>query len=265
MPNIINNTSGKSFIVGSTRMEYEVGSDEAQNNATIIYNMLSQLGWSKLAVAAFFGNVQQECQFNPNLKESGGTGYGLVQWTPESNLTDVLAVVYPEGYTKSDGVQQVNALVAEYQKTNKAQGHPDSANWDVERQWYNSNGSSYGFSLSKIDWYDWAHDETESLETMVKMFMVSYLRPGYDVSENQWPKRLKFAEYWLDWIGGVDPSGSGRFFPSGCLEGGEDEVSNKEIIKAVQAILKAVGYYTGEIDGIMGTKTRTALKKVGLI
>ena len=265
MPNIINNTSGKSFIVGTTRTEYEVGSEEAQNNATIIYNMLSQLGWSKLAVAAFFGNIQNESAFNPNRYETGGGGFGLVQWTPKSDLTGVLEVVYPEGYTDSDGVQQVNAIIAEYQQTNYAQGNTDGVNRGVNRQWYNSNGSRYGFSLTSKDWYDWAHDDTTSLADMVKLFMVSYERPSYDASVNHWERRVDSAETWLDWLGGVDPSGSGRFFPSGCIESGENEVSNKEIIKAVQAILKAVGYYTGELDGIMGSKTRAALKKAGLV
>ncbi len=264
MPNIINNTSGKTFVVGGKRTIYEASSAEAQNNATIIYNMLSQLGWSKTAVAALFGNIQNESAFNPNRYETDGAGFGLVQWTPKSNLTDVLDVVYPEGYTDSDGVQQVNALVAEYQQTNAKQGRPDAVARGIERQWYNSAGSRYGFSLPEMDWYDWAHDETTSLENMTKIFMVSYLRPSYTVDKNHWPVRVASAETWLEWLGGVDPSGSGRFFPSGCSESG-DNVTNKEVIKAVQAILKAIGYYTGEIDGIMGSKTRAALKKVGLV
>lgn len=264
MPNIINNTSGLSFVVGGAHTAYAIDSAEAQNNATIIYNMLSQLGWTKTAVAALFGNIQNESAFNPNRYETGGGGFGLVQWTPKSDLTGILDVVYPEGYTDSDGVQQVNAIIAEYEQTNYAQGHPDGVNRGVNRQWYNSNGSKYGFSLTKMDWYDWAHDETTSVAELTKLFMVSYERPSYDASVNHWERRVASAETWLEWLGGVDPSGSGRFFPSSSSESG-DNVTNKEVIKAVQAILKAIGYYTGEIDGIMGSKTRAALKKVGLV
>lgn len=269
MPDIISNTSGKTFVTGSRTTAYSADSAEAQNNATIIYNMLNQLGWSKLAVAALFGNIQNESAFNPNRYETGGGGFGLVQWTPKSNCTDIMNVVYPEGYTDSDGVQQVNVLIAEYEQTNYAQGNADGVNRGVNRQWYNSNGSKYGFSLTALDWYDWAHNETESLENMVKLFMVSYERPAYSASVNHWQRRVESAKTWLEWIGGVDPGGDGRFFPStssGDIDTEEvPTVSSKEIIKAVQAILKACGYYTGEIDGIMGAKTRAGLKKVGLV
>ena len=46
--------------------------------------------------------------------------------------------------------------------------------------------------------------------------------------------------------------------------GGGLKVTKKEILKAIQAILKATGYYSGTIDGLMGSKTRAALKEAGV-
>lgn len=71
-------------------------------------------------------------------------------------------------------------------------------------------------------------------------------------------------------IGGAtppEPGGAGRFFPStssGGGNGGGSKVTKKEILKAIQAILKATGYYSGTIDGLMGPKTRAALKEAGV-
>ena len=42
------------------------------------------------------------------------------------------------------------------------------------------------------------------------------------------------------------------------------KVTSKEIIKAFQSILKANGYYKGQIDGLMGPLTREALRKAGV-
>ena len=64
-----------------------------------------------------------------------------------------------------------------------------------------------------------------------------------------------------------EPGGEGRFFPSTSSGGGNGrglKVTKKEILKAIQAILKATGYYSGTIDGIMGPKTRAALSKAGV-
>lgn len=47
---------------------------------------LSDLGWSNNAICAILGNISAESTVNPMLNEVGGSGYGLVQWTPKSNL-----------------------------------------------------------------------------------------------------------------------------------------------------------------------------------
>ena len=64
------------------------------------------------------------------------------------------------------------------------------------------------------------------------------------------------------------PGGStGNFSPStssGNIGKGALKVTRKEILKAIQAILKATGYYKGTIDGLMGPKTRAALEGAGI-
>ena len=73
--------------------------------------------------------------------------------------------------------------------------------------------------------------------------------------------------------GGTPPTppepggGTGNFSPSTSFGNTGKEVlkvTSKEIIKAFQSILKANGYYKGQIDGIMGPLTRAALRKAGV-
>lgn len=52
------------------------------------FKNLSNYGWSNNSICAILGNMSFESTLNPQLSErGGGSGYGLVQWTPKSNLT----------------------------------------------------------------------------------------------------------------------------------------------------------------------------------
>ena len=80
---------------------------------------------------------------------------------------------------------------------------------------------------------------------------------------------MESAQQWFDWLGGVTPTpgGAGNFSPStSSANTGKEvlKVTSKEIIKAFQSILKANGYYKGQIDGLMGPLTREALRKAGI-
>ena len=53
-------------------------------NAQAIYKGLTAAGLSANAAAGIVGNIAQESSGNPTAQEAGGTGYGLIQWTPGS-------------------------------------------------------------------------------------------------------------------------------------------------------------------------------------
>ena len=56
-------------------------------NAQYIWKYLGARGWTLNAVAALLGNMEHESSINPGRGEVGGSGYGLVQWTPKSKFT----------------------------------------------------------------------------------------------------------------------------------------------------------------------------------
>lgn len=63
---------------------------EMENNATEFYGYFNSKGFTIESVAGMLGNLQQESNINPGMKQtaSASSGWGLIQWTPSSNLTD---------------------------------------------------------------------------------------------------------------------------------------------------------------------------------
>ena len=66
---------------------------ESLQNAQLAMNLCSGWGWKKEAAAALCGNMRVESWVNPNIWEFGyghslQRGYGLVQWTPATKLTE---------------------------------------------------------------------------------------------------------------------------------------------------------------------------------
>lgn len=64
---------------------------ETEENAGMVYGFFNARGWTINAIAAMCGNMQGESGINPgiweNLQPYAG-GYGLVQWTPYTKLSD---------------------------------------------------------------------------------------------------------------------------------------------------------------------------------
>lgn len=90
---------------------------EMEANAKYIWNYLGSKGWSINAVAGMLGNMQYESSINPGRgQEGGGSGFGLVQWTPKTNLTDWTSA---NGYSDTDIDGQLERII--WEKDNNQQ------------------------------------------------------------------------------------------------------------------------------------------------
>lgn len=147
--------------------------DQMRNNALLAYSYLKAEGWSENACYALLGNMQQESTINPGLYERGGSGYGLVQWTPKTNYTNWAE---SNGYDIKDGDPQMKWIVEETVPTG---------------QWIPT--STYNISFA-----DWTTDTTHSLEWMTRAFERNFERSAD--SESIIRKRISYAEYWASWI-----------------------------------------------------------------
>jgi hypothetical protein len=79
------------------------------NNAQLVANHFLATGWTPNAISALCGNMAGESTLNPNLYEQGyghslSRGYGLVQWTPATNLMNWCTA---NGLDWSDGDAQL--------------------------------------------------------------------------------------------------------------------------------------------------------------
>ena len=174
--------------------------DEMRNNAEISLPELRNAGWNDLSIAAAFGNIQIESTFSPALNEVGGSGYGLVQWTPMSVLIEHAQTLGLSPYT--DGSVQIRVMNAEVRGQSSV------------NEWYTSSGfiSPYYESGATSDMVGVSGQQfientfNWSVEKLTTLFMVAYLRPSYDSQSNFWQTRRVYASLWLEWINGTHPS-----------------------------------------------------------
>lgn len=76
---------------GQDRYAWNWDSSQATQNAWEIYNYFFENDLMTLeAVCGLVGNIAYESRINPWQEQVGGNGFGLIQWTPPTDLTNVL-------------------------------------------------------------------------------------------------------------------------------------------------------------------------------
>ena len=174
-------SGGNSEYFGDPGKELCGNDERAINNATVIYNYFKAQGWTVNAIAGLLGNIQQESTFNPNLIEIGGTGHGLVQWTPPTDLYNVLNVLYGKHDDWYEGDKQLSVILAEYQQSTGIK------NWGIEPQWYST-------SAYPLSWNDWAHSKDDA-GYLALAFQKNYERPAAIHHE-----RATWARVWYTYL-----------------------------------------------------------------
>lgn len=109
------------YIIGVQQF-FAYMSDEQKNNATLFYDYLGSNGLTLEAVCGILGNITHESGLNPGNKQtaSTGSGWGFIQWTPSSVLTDWCK---NQRYNWYDGSAQCERIVCEGEGTHGAQGY----------------------------------------------------------------------------------------------------------------------------------------------
>lgn len=146
-------------------------------NANYIYSFFRQKGWTSNSICAMLGNMQGESGIIADMDElSGGGGYGLVQWTPKSNLTN---------WANQNGLnyRTVDTQCRRLQ-------------WELE------NGEQfYATSAYPMNFREFTQS-TSSPTYLAAVFINNYERP-YDANQ---PQRGVWAEQWYSiLVGGTTP------------------------------------------------------------
>lgn len=178
---------------------------EMENNADIIINYYRGIGLNDNTIAAILGNMQAESTLSPVLTErGGGGGYGLVQWTPQSDLIDACNVLGLSPYTSGD--VQIQVVVEEIVG-------PSSV-----RQWYTSQAfiQNYYISGATADMIGITGDQflqntmNWGPDKLAVLFMAGYERPSYDPLINHVANRKQNALNWYQYMGGITPPVSNK-------------------------------------------------------
>lgn len=164
------------------------------DNARLIWNYLTHLGWTQSAVAGILGNMDVESTMNPALIEGRGyntlpdnntvlaittqTGVGLVQWTGTTNTPPAgqklasFAIRYNKEWY--DGELQCFRLEKEYDE-------------DLQFDHGTVDGVSYDWGV-----YTSSHDSPEQL---AKVWQILYERGGSDTQTRQQKARYYYDKF----------------------------------------------------------------------
>lgn len=95
---------------------------QKQNNATEFYNYFIDKGATLESICGMLGNIEQESTLNPAIKQTSSvsSGWGLIQWTPSTVLTDWCNKY---GYNWYDGSAQCERIDCEGSGTKDASGY----------------------------------------------------------------------------------------------------------------------------------------------
>jgi hypothetical protein len=122
-------------------------------NAQYILNVLvSKYGWSRQSVSALLGNAEIESTINPGRHENGGSGFGLLQWTPGSVLINW---ANSQGLDPNSIDTQISRII--YELNNGIQWYPKGQ--------YQLNFKNFSQNTNSPDW-------------LASAFMYDYERPS---------------------------------------------------------------------------------------
>lgn len=160
---------------------------DMENNAKCFYGyMYIMYGWSLNAICGMLGNIQSESTVNPNRWQGdyqgfnpiNTEGFGLVQWTPYTNMTDWL---------KSHGYW------GNYQMYGQAECDKIQEELENNEQWIAT--ATYPMSFEEFS------KSTEDPGTLAIVFLANYERP----LDPYQPIRATQAREWYDFLKDWDP------------------------------------------------------------
>lgn len=169
----------KTWITGNRYLSL----NEMKNNAEIIYNYFIARGWTANAICAMLGNMQAESTINPTLWENFDPyngGYGLVQWTPYTKLSN-WATDWQTNHNK-----QLDRIIYELEHG---------------LQWVNERGDSESGSGTYYQTFADFSKSTDLVTTLANQWLYKYEFP----SQRPQPQRQQNALNWFMYFKGYIP------------------------------------------------------------
>ena len=153
---------------------------QMENNAKLFNQYFQAKGVTLEAICGMLGNIQQESGLNPGIKQKASTssGWGLIQWTPSTVLTDWCNAY---GYTWYDGDAQCLRI------------------WSEGTQEMGAGGSFIPTTEYPYTWSEFC--ALTNVDEATKAYL--YERERADTEKLE--KRLEYARKWYEFLEGEPP------------------------------------------------------------
>lgn len=164
-----------------------LGMSNMKTNAAMIYK-LKGASWSINALSAILGNMQSESTINPGIWESlkpYWRGYGLVQWTPYTKLTEWIMSTYGQSEEQALRNYEAQLVRIDYEA-------------DHGLQWFSNPKAPIKnppITLSEFLQSDLPPG------TLANYFLWFYEHPATTIQ----PQRAKNAAFWYEFLTGEIP------------------------------------------------------------
>ena len=166
--------------------EVKVGTDvyltqtQMENNAKLFKQYFQSKGVTLESICGMLGNIQQESGLNPGIKQTASTssGWGLIQWTPSTVLTDWCNTY---GYTWYDGDAQCLRI------------------WSEGTNEMGAGGTFIPTTEYPYTWSEFC--ALTNVDEATKAYLYERERAGDEKLEN----RLEYARRWYDFLKGETP------------------------------------------------------------
>lgn len=164
------------YKIGRTQ-PWDYFSDEAKNNANEFAVYFRSRGYTIEAISGMLGNVDYESYLNPGQGQIGsGSGLGLIQWTPSTQLTNYVTGNWYDGNVQCDVIDKEIFNVAPFND-----------------RWLPGGGFHYnGFQFSQLT------DVQEASDA----YFYQRERPG----DTTYIRRREIAAYWYEYFEGHPPT-----------------------------------------------------------
>ena len=166
--------------------EVKVGTDvyltqsQMENNAKLFKQYFQSKGVTLESICGMLGNIQQESGLNPGIKQTASTssGWGLIQWTPSTVLTDWCNTY---GYAWYDGDAQCLRI------------------WSEGTNEMGAGGTFIPTAEYPYTWSEFC--ALTNVDEATKAYLYERERAGGEKLEN----RLEYARKWYDFLNGETP------------------------------------------------------------
>lgn len=134
------------------------------------------------------------------MKGADGGGYGLVQWTPKSDLINASTLLNLLPYDNGD--RQLDVIMKEIVNVAGVEQWYSSSGFISH--YYNSGATSDMIGITGQQFLD--NSMNWNSDKLAILFMSAYERPSYDPSVNHYTYRQERALFWYNFIENISPT-----------------------------------------------------------